>query len=681
MTRAPRATIDFETRSAVSLKKHGTWRYSCHPSTEVLCLVWRLPTWEFGRTAVWHPAFPALGISEALDTEALAELFEWIRAGGLVEAHNVWFEFCVYQNTLCRKTVAPWFPPIPLRQWRCSAAKAAAHALPRALEDAVSALKLPIKKDMEGSKVMKKMTKPRKSRKAERLLWEREGTRPPRYLWWESRELLDRLIAYCRLDVLAEEGLSQALPDLSPAETEVFLMDLAMNFHGFQLDLDAVMTALKLIHREAVILNQELRQLTDGFVRKATQRAALLTWLEFEGVSLLDTTRATLEEVVTRENLPPKARRAIEILRELGRSSTAKYQAMRDWAGADGRIRGGLLFHGASTGRWSGKGVQPHNFPKGELKGVDMVQLWEALKLMPRAYIQEQYKSVMEALSFGLRGAITAGQGQQLYVADYASIEARVLLWAAEDEEALDIFRSGRDIYCEMATEIYNRPITKADKNERQLGKAAVLGCGYQMGGPKFVATAAMYGVEIDEEFSTEVVNAYRAKFWRVKEMWGDQEAAAIQAVRTGKWTHCGKMKWKVLGKFLYCQLPSGRRLAYPFPEIQNRQTSWGAIKETLTFMAVDGYTHKWRRQVTYGGMIVENQVQAISRDLMATAMMRAIPTCYSVVLSVHDELIAEAPLGAGSVPEFEHLLAECPPWAKGCPVGAEGWAGARYHK
>jgi DNA polymerase len=307
--------------------------------------------------------------------------------------------------------------------------------------------------------------------------------------------------------------------------------------------------------------------------------------------------------------------------------------------------------------------------------------LWRDLKTEDRPYIVHTYKGVMEPLSHGLRGAIVAGPGKELFVADFASIEARVLLWLAGDEAALDLFRSGADIYCEMASSIYNRPITKADKDERQLGKAAVLGCGYQMGASKFVDTALMYGVTITEQFSVDVVDAYRTKFYRVKNMWYTQEQAACEAVETGRLIKSHKVKWYVDGDFLFCELPSGRRLAYPFPEVRPRATPWGDMKPSLTYKGMDPYTRQWRRQVTYGGMLVENITQAVARDLMADAILRCEASVYTPVLSVHDEVISEAPLGEGSVEQFVQLVRECPTWAAGCPVDAEGWKGPRYHK
>src|SRR6266404_9944642 len=153
---AKTVVLDFETRSACGLKRHGTWAYSIHPSTHVLCLVYRLPSWPAGRTATYIPAIKGL-CAERMDGDSLDELFSWINDGGLVEAHNVWFEYCIWKNVLV--TRYGW-PTISMKQWRCSAAKAAAHALPRNLADASGALSLTFRKDMDGHKLMMKMSKP-----------------------------------------------------------------------------------------------------------------------------------------------------------------------------------------------------------------------------------------------------------------------------------------------------------------------------------------------------------------------------------------------------------------------------------------------------------------------------------------------------------------------------------------
>lgn len=659
-----RATVDFETRSACSIRNCGSWRYSLDPTTEVLCMAFRLPYWEPGRTALWHPAFPHLDIPEADCHDELIELMEWIDAGYLVEAHNAFFERGIWTNILVAEH---GWPTISADQWRCSAAKAAAHALPRGLEDAVSALNLSVTKDLDGAKVMKKVAKPRKPRKAEREAGITDT------LWWESRDLFERLWAYCRQDVLAEESLSHALDDLNPLETRVYLLDQSINERGFQLDAQAVTTALKLIAKETLTLNRELETLTHGQVKKATQRAQILSWFAEQGLVLPNTQRETLEEAALDPLLSPEVARCLEIVRALGRSSTAKYRKMRDWTCPDGRVHGGLLYHGAGTGRWAGAGVQPQNFPKGNV--ADMEALWADLKA------GRPQENMMEALSGALRGAIVAAPGKTLYVADYASIEARVVMWLADDQDALDLFRTGADIYKEMAGEIYAIAPEAVDKAQRQVGKFAILGLGFQMGAPKFQATCEKFGVTIEDDFAQRVVEAYRAKFWLVKEMWGEQNDAAISAVLTKRPVECGKVQWQKEGGFLFCVLPSGRKLAYPDPQIRVRQTPWGEPKPALTFMGMNPYSRKWERQVTYGGSLVENQTQAVARDTMAEAMLRCeAGGKYQVVLSVHDELLAEGPLD-GDLQEYKNLLTVLPKWAFGCPVGVSGFVTPRYYK
>lgn len=430
-TNPPRATVDFETRSACSLRACGSWRYSLDPTTQVMCLAFRLPSWAPGRVELWHPAFPHLGIEEECTGgfDALMELFAWVLTDGLVEAHNSWFERGIWTNIMVPQY---GFPSVPHTSWRCSAAKAAAHALPRNLEDAGDAVESDIVKDVEGGKVMKKMMKPRKATVADKRAWARlhepcpvcdgagrvesfkkDGTPTVKgqkcpvcagaghgnaddvpsmpLLYHESADLLAELWAYCRQDVLAEEAVSAALPDLNPLETRMFLMDQAVNERGFRLDRGAIAAALAIIDAHFTDLNAELVALTGGKVERATQRQRMLDWLEEDHAVVLEDTRAaTLDDVLATWMLDATPRRGIEIMRTLGKSSTAKFVKMANWICPDDRVHGGMLFHGASTGRWSGQGIQPHNFPRGRMSeiksryGIVMEDTWDILQLIHR---------------------------------------------------------------------------------------------------------------------------------------------------------------------------------------------------------------------------------------------------------------------------------------------------------
>lgn len=203
------------------------------------------------------------------------------------------------------------------------------------------------------------------------------------------------------------------------------------------------------------------------------------------------------------------------------------------------------------------------------------------------------------------------------------------------------------------------------------------------MGAGKFVATAATYGITIEEDFAADVVETYRTKFSTVKQLWGDQEAAAIAATeRPGTAITCGRIVWQKRRNFLYAKLPSGRELTYPFPQVKTIRTPWGSFRPQLSFMGVSAFNHQWQRQHTYGGMIVENLVQAISRDIMARAMQTLAESgIYQPILTVHDELVAEADPLVGSVEDFVALVTRLPDWAVGCPIDADGHSGLRYKK
>ena len=293
------------------------------------------------------------------------------------------------------------------------------------------------------------------------------------------------------------------------------------------------------------------------------------------------------------------------------------------------------------------------------------------------------YPDVINAISAALRGFITAEKGHDLIAADFAQIEARTVMMLAGCIRGIEDFRHSRDIYLALAKEIYNRTLTKADKEERQLGKVGVLGCGFQMGAERFKEHAKnQAGLIISDELAQKTVKTYRETYPEVVRLWYAQERAAINAVRNpGKLIKEGAVMWKVQKGFLYCRLPSGRCLAYPEPKIQIIKTKWDTEKESLTFMAEVGQSRTWMREHTYGGKIVENIVQATARDLMVNGMFNAEKAGYKIVMTVHDEVIAEVPEGFGSVEEFENLLASPPDWAKDYPIKAEGWRGKRYRK
>lgn len=654
--------LDYETRSEANLKRVGAFEYACHPSTEILCVAWRFGTREELRTApvkTWSPFNPS----------PYGELIRALCDPSVkLIAHNAFFEQVITRHVLSKIVNRPELCAIPPTRWTCTAARARALALPGNLEGASHALALAHQKDMGGHRLMLKMCKPRKPTK----------TNPAK--WHDSPEDLARLTEYCAHDILAETELFFTLPALSPSERRVWELDQAINLRGFHVDRTLTKTILEMIDEETRALNLETEHMTLGILESTTQRDGVLDWLGSEGIMLPDLRAKTVRDAISAGMAPGEAGRLLTIRQAVSRTSTAKFSAFEMRSRHDSRIRDHLVYHTASTGRWGGAGIQPQNFPRGTIK--DTEQAAEVLALGDLELVRLLYGDPMEVFSSCLRAMITPTPGKRFFCADYSSIEVRVLFWIADHFDGINAFRDDRPIYEEMAAEIYSKKVSAVDRDERQLGKKAILGCGFQMGKSKFLQTCLDDGLKINEELAGLAVDAYRSAHRPVVKLWSNLNRAAIFAVQNpGKKVRINHTAWWVEGKFLYCELPSGRRLAYYGPEVRQKNTPWGEKQPALYHWGVNSVTRKWELAGTYGGMLTENVVQATARDLMADAMVRIDDGGkFKIVLSVHDELLTEGDADQ-SIGEFESLMAITPAWADGLPVKVAGWTGSRYRK
>lgn len=655
---------DFETYSRVDLKSAGLHNYAVDPSTGIHCLSWGSDPFEI-KTWMEGDPFPE-------------ELREHIASGGVITAWNAAFE--AYLWNLCAVRKYGW-PKLPIEQVQCSMAMAYAMSLPGALEKAAAALGLAQQKDMKGSRVMLQLAQP----KADGTFWTRE----------EAPEKFEQLVLYNQQDVRTELAARERLMELSDYEKRIWKLDFDINAKGVQVDLAAVNAAIRLVESEKARLDAEMLRVTGGEVGKCTEVQLLVKWIRAQGVEIKGAAKADVLDALAGD-LPEQVRSALHLRREAAKSSTAKLIAMRDAASADGRVRGTKQYHGANTGRWAGRRVQTDNYPRGFLLPHEVEDAIEAMKRLPTAdaakYLSMMYGPVLDVLSSCLRGMLVPSDGNDFGQADFSNIEGRVLAWLAGEEWKLQAFRefdagTGPDIYNLTYAESFEVPVESVTKDQRQIGKVEELAFGFGGGVGAGQSMARIYNVKVDDATMDKWKVLWRNKHPKIVGYWHDLESAAINAVQLGCVCKAGapgrQVAFKKDGSFLWCRLPSGRVLCYPYPTVRDVEVPWGGTKPALFYWRVNGATNKWEETNTYGGSLAENCTQAVARDLLADAIVRLEQNGHSVVKHVHDEVVVEVPADApaDTVEKIETLISQTPAWAKGLPVSAEGWRGRRYRK
>lgn len=648
--------LDFETYSDLDIRKVGGHRYARHPSCEVLICAYLLP--GMAEPAVWLPRQEA----------PPKRLVDWVRGGGKLGAHNASFERVVWRHALTR--MHPGLPQVKDSQWVCTAAKAAASGLPRSLDKALTALGLPVSKDLEGSKLIKVFCSPKRPSKKDprvRILPEED----PRF---------QRFIEYCQQDVRGEVALDDALPDLNARERRMFILDMAMNDRGLPIDLPLVEKALKVVQVLEVSIAARVSVLTGGL--KATQVQKMLDFFTERGIDLENMRAETVRQAVKREDLSDEAKELLELRVEAGKASTKKLISMMACADPDDHVvQGGFLYHGAHTGRYAGRLVQPHNFIRGMLKDHQRDLVFDLLQHADPDLFLTLYDKPIDVISQCMRGFIMAPEGYELAVVDYTAIEARVLAWIAGEDHMLAAYFKGVDVYKLMATKLYKLDsINDVTDEQRRIAKNLVLGCGYQLGGIKFVDYAANAGVIITEEFAKTAVKAYRDGHPAIVKSWGMVERLVAGAIRNPGETYEGlKCEFYMREHWLCIKLPSGRELRYPCARAIPVER-WGKPAFEISFRTeIKG---QFVREKTYGGKLIENIVQAIARDVMMEGMLAAETNGYPVLGTVHDELLALRELGTSNIKELEELVCvRHIKWTAGMPLASKGFTCVRYRK
>jgi len=635
--------LDVETISAADLRQTGVFRYVDDPTTDVIVACYAFG--PQGPVGVWLPGQPCP-----------PDVRTHIENDGKIAAWNAQFE-----RLVCGGILSPrhGWPQVPKENWVCTMAQASYWGLPLSLDMAAAAMKGP-PKDKDGHALMLRMSRPRKVNT--------DGT----FEWWHEDDpaRYQRLQDYCVQDVEAERSIAYRLPALPPQEVAVYQSDQAINDRGVWLDVNLVLTMERYAVNAKQALDLEMTQVTGGTVKTCNQVAKILGFVRqtYLGVNSLD--KSSVTKALADSHLTGNARRAVELRKLAAKSSTAKLASMLRCVGTDSRVRGMLQYYGAfRTGRHAGRLIQPQNMPRGEIKNVEKAITWMLDGVAPEM-IEMTFGPILTVVSSCLRGCLAAPEGRELAVVDFSQIEARVLAWEAGQQDILDVFANGEDVYVYDAKQI--------GSDNRALGKVCRLGLGYGMGKAKFVETAVTYGLSLTEDFAGEVVSGWRKSNPYITGFWYDCQDAAMKAIRKRKIYRVGKVSYAMMGGNLICKLPSGRYLVYREAQVETDEEGRGRI----TYLGINQYSRKWERQDTWGGKLVENITQAIARDLMVEAMLRLDHAGHEVLLTVHDELIVELPeKTSGGLPDIEKTIKINPGWAADLPTDCDGWVGRRYRK
>lgn len=607
--------IDLETRSRTDLKKLGVYRYSEDPSFRILMAGFALDDGPVG-VAVGHDeiaTIPGLGDPKILHV-----------------AHNVGFERVCLGTAIDPQLQDP-------ELWEDTVALAAEHGYPTSLE-AVSEALGATPKDTAGDRLKKLFTRPNKDGS-----WNDADSHPLEWL---------EFMFYCGTDVEALRDVHKALPGWpNDMERRIWVVDQRINDRGMAIDLELCKAAAEAVAENTETNKQVFTELTGVDNARSVQQVQ--AWLKEQGVDLPNMQALTVERALEDPDTTPEVRQALELRQELALAAGGKFTAALEVVSPDSRIRGGFRHFGAHTGRWTGQRVQPQNLPRATIPEPEAAILDLKLGLGATPHT---LKALVRSLFIG-----------PLTVVDYASIEARVLAWMANEKWALEAFYAGRDIYVETA----ERMSSPGNKLNRSQGKVAVLALGYN---GAITSLRAMGATGTDAELRV-LVNTWRRANSRIVKLWEVMQDAYGEGGRVGPHIHV-----TVHGDTRRMWLPSGRAITY-------HEVRWEK------YVVIDPVTKKkifkegWRyrnpkmdgapRLGTYGGSLVENATQAIARDILAEALVRLEDAGYPVVGHIHDEILVEG----HHLDEVQRIMIQSPAWATGLPLDGEGFICDRYRK
>ena len=639
--------IDIETYSDVDLISCGVYKYSSSPHFEILLIAYSVDDEETVCIDVANGEEPPKEFIEMLFDDTVTKT-----------AFNANFERTCFSNYYQHS-----FRP---EAWRCTAVQAAMLALPLSLEGVGAVLGLDKQKMTEGKELIKYFCSPCKATKS-------NGGRT-RNLPKDAPEKWRQFKTYCIRDVDVEKQIRQRLAKfpIPKSEQEIYCLDQRINDRGIMVDRNLVnhAVACDLLYKETAIARAY--ELTG--LENPNSVSQLKLWLKEKGLEVDSLAKDTVKDLSMKAE--GDVQEVLKLRLATSKTSVKKYEAIDRSVCAENRVHGLLQFYGANrTGRWAGRLVQIHNLPQNHLPDLEL-----ARALVSEGRYEEVelfYESTPNVLSELIRTAFVAKPGCRFIISDYSAIEARVLAWLAGEEWRLQVFETHGKIYEASASAMFHVPIEEITKTSplRQKGKISELALGYG-GAVGALTSMGALKMGLTEEELPGLVSTWRSANPHITAFWWAVDEAAITAVRDKKPSKVGRVSFEYKSGILFVTLPSGRKLSYVKPRMMMNKFG----REGLTYEGI-GESKKWMRLETYGPKLVENIVQAASRDILAEAMLRLEKEGFDIVCHVHDEVVLEVPDGKSSVEEVNEIMAVNPVWTEGLPLKAAGFESPFYKK
>ena len=684
--------LDYESTSLCDIKL-GAYRYAADPSTRILMFAIAK---NDGPPIAWN----FIDGNKGEGMIALHDLRRAVETGGRIYSHNVGFEIPMSHYRLVADTGVE---PPPLEVWRCTKAMALRAAIPASLAGASEFLKLS-DKDKRGKALIGVFSDQRHlttlSNGKERMKvpspilcdpipWDWTVTVAGEHI--TVRKAWEMFIDYCRQDVVVEQQIHKKLAkfEITGTELEGFLFDLRMNHRGIPVNVPALQHAKTIVDDHAAVLTEEFNALT-GLM--PSQTAKVLAWLQHEGYAADNLQAATMEQQIGSSFLTEKGSRALEIRSQLSFAAVKKVDAMLDTACPDDRMRGLFTWHGAQrTGRWTSSGPQMQNAKKPSIKQPD-----EAYKYLCQGAcldtLRQFYGNPYEVIASVIRNFVKPHNGMMLD-ADYSNIESRVASWLVGCDEELQMYRDGRDIYKDMASSIFATPYDEVSKDQRFVGKVAILSCCFQTSAQKLHETCAAWGQPVSKEVAIQAVKTFRGTKPQYPDAWKSYGSAISKAIKApGEWFDASpyvKFGRTLKEPFdrLIMRLPSGRDIIYPYPQIQrkvtrNKDFETGEWREwetdEITFYGQGKVGVNWMRVATYPASCFQSSVQGTARDFMLYGCLQAEKAGFDIFALIHDQALAED----GDSDAFVKALCTLPPWVPNdFPLAAAGGRVPYYAK